>query len=154
MQAKREAGNDIPASLFGANWKARKNAPSAFSAGPHEPHAGEEEVTGDDPCGLKCVLSSAIRCSCRSLDESYGIRDSSAETFCRLWLQWEAISRDPNGGEFLGLEAYQNPKEITDKVDLAIVSVPAQAVADVLQDCIERKIEAAEVLSAGQGQRK
>ena len=59
---------------------------------------------------------------------------------------------NPSGGEFFGLKAYPNLRDIPGNVDLAIICVPARAVASVVQDCLAKGTLAVEVLSAGFGE--
>jgi acetyltransferase len=56
---------------------------------------------------------------------------------------------NPKAREILGLPAYPSVKDIPDEVDLAIVLVPAVAVPGVLEECGQRGITGAVVISAG-----
>jgi len=51
--------------------------------------------------------------------------------------------------EVLGLPAYKNVKDIPTAVDLAVIVVPAKAVALVMKDCVEKGIGASVIISAG-----
>ncbi len=56
---------------------------------------------------------------------------------------------NPKGGIIEGLQVYKSISETPDDVDLAVISVPARAVASVLTECGEKKIKAAIVVSGG-----
>lgn len=57
---------------------------------------------------------------------------------------------NPNAdGEIQGLKAYANIKDIPEKVDLVIMSIPAAFVNDSVKDCGEAGIENMVVISAG-----
>ena len=57
---------------------------------------------------------------------------------------------NPNAdGEIQGLKAYANIKDIPDKVDLVIMSIPAVFVNDSVRDCGEAGVENMVVISAG-----
>ncbi|MGZ8179844.1 bifunctional acetate--CoA ligase family protein/GNAT family N-acetyltransferase [Williamsia sp. SKLECPSW1] len=48
-----------------------------------------------------------------------------------------------------GIRSYPSVRDIPDPVDLAIVAVPAETVADVLQDCLAKNVKTMVVVSAG-----
>jgi len=56
---------------------------------------------------------------------------------------------NPKAGEILGLPAYPSVLDIPGPVDLAIVLVPAQAVPGVIDECGQKGITGAVVISAG-----
>ncbi|QJA05277.1 CoA-binding protein [Thermosulfurimonas marina] len=56
---------------------------------------------------------------------------------------------NPKASEILGLPCYSRVTEIPEKVDLAIIAVPAPLVPSVLKDCASQGIRAAVILSAG-----
>jgi acetyltransferase len=56
---------------------------------------------------------------------------------------------NPGAEEILGRKCYPSVTEIEDGVDLAVIVVPAAAVLSVLEECGQRQIEAAVVISAG-----
>lgn len=56
---------------------------------------------------------------------------------------------NPKGGEIQGLKAYKNIKDIPEKVDLVIMSIPAAFVNDSVKDCGEAGVENMVVISAG-----
>ena len=47
---------------------------------------------------------------------------------------------NPNAGEILGLTAYSSVLDIEEPVDMAVISVPAEMVKDVLLECKKKKI--------------
>lgn len=51
-----------------------------------------------------------------------------------------------------GIRAYSTVRDIPDPVDLAIVAVPADAVEEVLDDCLHKGVKTMVVLSAGFGE--
>jgi acetyltransferase len=59
---------------------------------------------------------------------------------------------NPEGGEILGLKAYPRVTEIPDKVELALISVPAARVVEAVADCAQAGVSVAVVLSSGFGE--
>jgi len=55
----------------------------------------------------------------------------------------------PKGGEVFGLPVYTGLDKITGPVDLACVSVPAERVPPVLEDCLAHHVAGVEILSSG-----
>ena len=56
---------------------------------------------------------------------------------------------NPKGGEILGKQAYANIKDIPEKVDLAIITIPSVFVNDTVRDCGEAGVENMVVITAG-----
>jgi acetate---CoA ligase (ADP-forming) len=56
------------------------------------------------------------------------------------------------GGEYRGLKIFRHVTDIHDRIDYAIISVPAKAVPDVLTDCGIKHIPAVHIFSAGFGE--
>lgn len=56
---------------------------------------------------------------------------------------------NPKATEILGLKAYPSVSSIPEPVDLVIVSVPAHAVPEVLEDCIVANAKNVHVFTAG-----
>ena len=56
---------------------------------------------------------------------------------------------NPNAGEILGLTAYSSVLDIEEPVDMAVISVPAEMVKDVLLECKKKKIGAVVIISSG-----
>jgi acyl-CoA synthetase (NDP forming) len=56
---------------------------------------------------------------------------------------------NPSLESFSGLKVYPGVDDIPDRVDLAVISVPARVVSDVLEACLQKDIRAAIVLSSG-----
>lgn len=48
-----------------------------------------------------------------------------------------------------GLPCYKSVLEISDKVDLAVIAVPAKIVPDIIRECGEKGVKAAIIISAG-----
>jgi len=59
---------------------------------------------------------------------------------------------NPNAPEILGLKAYRSVNEITNKIDLAIIAVPAANVSPTIDECVKKKIQAIVIISAGFGE--
>lgn len=55
----------------------------------------------------------------------------------------------PKGGEIAGHKIYKNLDAVEGPVDLACVSVPARAVPEVLQDCLDHGVNGVQVHSSG-----
>jgi len=58
----------------------------------------------------------------------------------------EVVPVNPHADEVEGIEAYD---KVPEDVDLAVVSVPAKFVPDVIRDCGEKEVDSAVVISAG-----
>lgn len=56
---------------------------------------------------------------------------------------------NPNADEILGHKAYPSVKDIPEEVDVAIVSVPAQEVPRVIEDCGRKGVKVAVVITSG-----
>jgi acetyl coenzyme A synthetase (ADP forming)-like protein len=56
---------------------------------------------------------------------------------------------NPAGGEIAGLTAYTSVSELPERVDLAVIAVPAAQVVGVVEACGERGVGALVVISAG-----
>lgn len=56
------------------------------------------------------------------------------------------------GGEVLGLKAYARVSDIKEKMDLVLVSVPAQRVMEAVEDCAATGVSALVILSSGFGE--
>ena len=56
---------------------------------------------------------------------------------------------NPKSGEIQGLKAYENIKDVPEKVDLVIMSIPAAFVNESIKDCGEAGVENMVVISAG-----
>ena len=51
--------------------------------------------------------------------------------------------------EILGLKCYKKVSDIPGKIDLVLISVPAPFVADVLRDCVKKKVENTIIITSG-----
>jgi acetyltransferase len=56
---------------------------------------------------------------------------------------------NPNVKEILGYKCYGNIKEVPETVDLAVLVVPALSVLEAMQDCVERGLKAAIIITSG-----
>jgi len=56
---------------------------------------------------------------------------------------------NPNAETILGLKCYKSILDIKEKVELAVIVVPAQIVPQVLEECGKKKVKAAIVISGG-----
>lgn len=54
-----------------------------------------------------------------------------------------------NADEILGIKSYRSVLDIKDKVDLAVIAIPADAVPAALEECGKAKIKSAVVVSGG-----
>jgi len=58
----------------------------------------------------------------------------------------------PKGGDVGGHKIYKNLNEIDEPVDLASISVPAEAVPEILEACLEHGVAGAEIHTSGFGE--
>ncbi|MCB9350119.1 MAG: CoA-binding protein [Lewinellaceae bacterium] len=56
---------------------------------------------------------------------------------------------NPKADSILGLKAYKSVLEIEEEVQLALIAVPREAVPGVLEECGEKNIQAAVIITAG-----
>lgn len=73
-------------------------------------------------------------------------------------LLWNLL-RSPFGGTIypvnikrksvLGITAYKSVKDIPENIELAIIATPSETVPDIIKECVDAKIPAAVVISAG-----
>ena len=56
---------------------------------------------------------------------------------------------NPNADEILGQKCYPNVKAVRDKIDLALIVVPAEMVPGILEECGKKKIKNAVIVSSG-----
>ncbi len=56
---------------------------------------------------------------------------------------------NPGGGEILGLKAYPNLTSIPGPVDYVIISIPAQYIPDLLDDCTRKGVRVVQMFTAG-----
>ena len=59
---------------------------------------------------------------------------------------------NPEAPDIMGLKAYPSVLAIKDKIDLALIVVPAPYVAKVMKECAQKKVKGAIVISAGFGE--
>jgi acyl-CoA synthetase (NDP forming) len=57
-----------------------------------------------------------------------------------------------NTEEVLGIKCYKSLREINDKIELAIILVPAQAVSQIIDDCISKKVKGIIIVTSGFGE--
>ncbi len=63
--------------------------------------------------------------------------------------QGRLFAVNPTGGSIQGIQAYRSVLEITEEIDLAILTVPSRAVPEVIRDCAQSRVRIAIVHSAG-----
>jgi acetyl coenzyme A synthetase (ADP forming)-like protein len=56
---------------------------------------------------------------------------------------------NPEAGEVLGLQAYQSVSKVPEEIDLALIAVPAALVPKVIEECGQKDVKAAIIISAG-----
>lgn len=56
---------------------------------------------------------------------------------------------NPEAGEVLGLQVYQSVTKVPEAIDLAVLAVPAVLVPKVIEECGQKGIKAAIIISAG-----
>lgn len=71
------------------------------------------------------------------------------ENFLHGSLKNHVFPVNPNHKKVLGKKSYKSIKEIPKKIDLALIVVPARFVPKVMQECAQKKVKAAIIISAG-----
>ncbi|MHA1448201.1 MAG: acetate--CoA ligase family protein [Candidatus Hodarchaeales archaeon] len=59
------------------------------------------------------------------------------------------VNPNPKYKEILGLETFRSVLDIPEEIDMAIIVVPAKFIPKVLEECIEKGITAASIITAG-----
>ena len=67
----------------------------------------------------------------------------------RFGYQGKIFPVNPKGGTILGLDAYASINEVPQKVQLALIMVPATSVAQAVSDCAKAGVGVAVVMSSG-----
>jgi acetyl coenzyme A synthetase (ADP forming)-like protein len=71
------------------------------------------------------------------------------ENFVRSKFPEKIYPINPDTTPILGLEVFSSIKNIKEKIDLAIIAVPAAVVPKVLKECVDKKIESVVIISSG-----
>ncbi|MBN1614484.1 MAG: CoA-binding protein [Deltaproteobacteria bacterium] len=106
-------------------------------------------------------MSKKIVAELRPLFEPKSIAIIGASNAPEKWGNW-MVARPVNSGyrghiypinpkdkEVFGLKAYPRVFDVPGPVDLAIITVPAPAVPDAMQDCVKKGVKAGVVITAG-----
>ncbi|MFA5771138.1 MAG: CoA-binding protein [Thermoplasmata archaeon] len=56
---------------------------------------------------------------------------------------------NPNADEIMGLKCYPSVKAVHGKVDLAVITVPAQFTPSVVRECAEKKVKGVVIIASG-----
>lgn len=56
---------------------------------------------------------------------------------------------NPKGGEILGLQVYKSIEEITDKIDVAVIAIPAKIVYEAVKSCAQNGVKFAVIITSG-----
>jgi acetyl coenzyme A synthetase (ADP forming)-like protein len=56
---------------------------------------------------------------------------------------------NPNAEDVLGVKAYRSVTEVPDAIDLAVIVIPPPAVPAAMEDCVQKGVKAAVVITAG-----
>jgi acetyl coenzyme A synthetase (ADP forming)-like protein len=71
--------------------------------------------------------------------------------YCRPFLG-KIFPVNPKADKILGRECFHSLSNIPDKVDLAIIAVPATIVPEIVEECIKKEVKAVIIISAGFGE--
>jgi acetyl coenzyme A synthetase (ADP forming)-like protein len=71
------------------------------------------------------------------------------ENFVRGGFKGKVYPVNPDTSPIFNLAVYPSVKKIPDEVELAVVAVKAETVPKVLKECIEKKVKAVVIISAG-----
>ncbi len=56
---------------------------------------------------------------------------------------------NPKGGELFGIAAYKSIQEVTDPIDLAVITVPAARTLQAVKDCVAIGVKSVQIITAG-----
>ncbi|MBD3361779.1 CoA-binding protein [Candidatus Woesearchaeota archaeon] len=71
------------------------------------------------------------------------------QNFLGLPFKGEVFAVNPNADEVMGYETYKNVRDISGKIDLAVIAVPAKFVIKTVEDCGKKKIRNIIIITAG-----
>ncbi len=71
------------------------------------------------------------------------------ENFLHSRFKRQAFAVNPKHKTVQGKKSYASVKDIPQDIDLAVIAVPAKVVPAVFKDCIEKRVKAAIIISAG-----
>lgn len=74
---------------------------------------------------------------------------SIVKDFLKAKFQGKIFPVNPDTTPILGLETYASVKDIPERIDLAVIAVPAKVVEKVLKECISKKINSAIIITSG-----
>ncbi len=69
--------------------------------------------------------------------------------FARGFYEGKTFPINPHSENILELQTYKSVLDVPDKVDLAVIAIPAEGVASVVKECAKKKIPAVVVISGG-----
>jgi len=56
---------------------------------------------------------------------------------------------NPEGAEILGIKTYKNLKDISDEIDLVLITIPAKFVYEAVKDCVAKKVKFVSIITSG-----
>ncbi|MDA8084742.1 MAG: acetate--CoA ligase family protein [Nitrospiraceae bacterium] len=74
---------------------------------------------------------------------------SLLDNLIRFGYQGSIYPVNPRASAILGLKAYPSLSSVPSAVDLAVIAIPAMYVPDTIRECIQKKVPAAVIVSAG-----
>ena len=69
--------------------------------------------------------------------------------FARGFYEGKTFPINPHSENILELKTHKSVLDVPDKVDLAIIAIPAEGVAGALKECVQKKIPAVVIISGG-----
>ena len=71
------------------------------------------------------------------------------KNFARSEFAGKTYPINPKAQTILGFKVYSSLQEVSDKIDLAVIAVPAAIVPQAVDDCLVKKVKAAVIVSGG-----
>ena len=56
---------------------------------------------------------------------------------------------NPRGGEILRLQAYASILDVPEKIDVAVIVVPARFIPSIIEECVKKEVQGAVIISSG-----
>ncbi len=69
--------------------------------------------------------------------------------FARGFYEGKTFPINPHSENILELKTYKSVLDVPDKVDLAVIAIPAESVAAALKECVKKKVPAVVIISGG-----
>ena len=96
-----------------------------------------------------CFMPKSIAVIGASRDSDREMKTGWIGRLVRYQYQGKVYPINPNATEILGFKAYPSVTAVPEPIDYAIISIPSEAVASQLKDCVTKNVKIVHVYTAG-----